>query len=112
MATGVPPGEIVAATRARAPAARARQMAMYLAHVGYAWPLARVGLAFGRDRTTASHACHLIEDLRDDQGFDAVISELETCLRTAPESARPLAGEGGPAAAAAPARRRTPPRRP
>ena len=85
LATGVPAREIAAPTRARAPAARARQMAMYLAHVGYAWPMSRVAAAFGRDRTTASHACHRIEDMRDDAGFDAQISTMEACLRQAPE---------------------------
>jgi chromosomal replication initiation ATPase DnaA len=88
LATGVSSTEIIAASRARAPAARARQMAMYLAHVGYAWPLARVGLAFGRDRTTASYACHLIEDLRDDERFDAALSDMEACMRAAPEPLR------------------------
>lgn len=85
MTTGIPAREINAPTRARAKAARARQMAMYLAHVGYAWPMARVAAAFGRDRTTASHACHRIEDLRDDPTFDAQITAMETCLRQAPE---------------------------
>ena len=85
MATGISPREISSPTRARAKAARARQMAMYLAHVGYAWPMARVAAAFGRDRTTASHACNRIEDLRDDPGFDAQISVMEACLRQAPE---------------------------
>lgn len=86
--TGVSSREIIAATRAAAPAARARQIAMYLAHVCFAWPLARVGLAFGRDRTTASHACHLIEDMRDDKTFDTRLNELEACLRAAPERPR------------------------
>ncbi len=85
MATGVPAREIFAPTRARAPAARARQIAMYLAHVGFAWPMARVAAAFGRDRTTASHACHRIEDMRDDADFDARLAAMEACLRQAPE---------------------------
>lgn len=91
MATGVSAREIAAPTRARAPAARARQMAMYLAHVGYAWPMSRVAAAFGRDRTTASHACHRIEDLRDDAAFDAQITAMEACLREAPEPCTSLA---------------------
>jgi hypothetical protein len=67
-----------------APAARARQIAMYLLHTLYGWPLWRVGQAFGRDRTTAGYACTLIESLRDDRAFDAEIEALETCLRAAP----------------------------
>lgn len=85
MTTGVPAGQIAAASRASASAARARQIAMYLTHVGFSWPLARVAAAFGRDRTTASHACHRVEDLRDDAAFDARLSAMEACLREAPQ---------------------------
>ena len=85
LATGVPAREIAAPTRARAPAAQARQIAMYLAHVVHSWPMSRVAIAFGRDRTTASHACHRIEDMRDDPEFDAKLSAMEACLRQAPE---------------------------
>ena len=84
-ATGVPAREIASPTRARAPAALARQIAMYLAHVVHGWPMSRVAVAFGRDRTTASHACHRIEDMRDDPTFDARLSAMEACLRQAPE---------------------------
>ena len=31
----------------------------------------------GRDRTTASHACRVIEDLRDNHGFDALLHAME-----------------------------------
>lgn len=84
LATGVPATALRSRTRNHARAARARQIAMYLAYVGYAWPLARVGKAFGRDRTTAGYACRLIEDLRDDRAFDAELERMEDCLRRAP----------------------------
>ncbi|HVZ28819.1 MAG TPA: helix-turn-helix domain-containing protein [Asticcacaulis sp.] len=84
LATGVPAGHLRSPTRNHARAARARQIAMYLAYVGYAWPLKRVGQAFGRDRTTAGYACRLVEDLRDDRSFDAELERLEDCLRSAP----------------------------
>ena len=64
-------------TRSRLPAARARQLAMYLAHVVQGRTLTEVGEAFGRDRTTVSYACALIEDMRDDPGFDDEVSALE-----------------------------------
>lgn len=63
------------------PIARARQLAMYLAHVMLGESLTSVGLAFGRDRTTVSYACALIEDLRDDPRFDAEVSALEQQLQ-------------------------------
>jgi hypothetical protein len=58
-------------------AALARQIAMYLAHVGFGLPMAQIGKAFGRDRTTVVHACHVIEDRRDVARFDAVLDHLE-----------------------------------
>ncbi len=85
MATGIPAAQIACRTRNHARAARARQVAMYLAYIAYGWPLARVGTAFARDRTTAGHACRLIEEMRDDAAFDARLEALETCLRAAPD---------------------------
>ncbi len=76
--------DIQAATRRTASAAFARQVAMYLTHVAYELSLSRVADAFGRDRTTISHACHLIEDMRDDYGFDHQLEILEGFLRGAP----------------------------
>ena len=84
LATGVSAAQIACDTRNHARAARARQMAMYLTYIGWRWPLARVGRAFGRDRTTAGHACRLIEDMRDDEAFDARLERLEACLQAAP----------------------------
>jgi chromosomal replication initiation ATPase DnaA len=83
-ATGVPVDEIGAVTRGGARSAAARQVAMYLAHVAFEMSLARVAQAFRRDRSTVAHACHLVEDLRDDSAFDVQISQLEDLLRDAP----------------------------
>lgn len=76
----VPVRLLVHFSRCRAGAARARQLAMYLAHVVFGASLAEIGIAFGRDRTTVSHACGLIEDLRDDPAFDAELERLEQVL--------------------------------
>lgn len=75
--------ELRAPTRRCRRAALVRQMAMYLTHVAYGWNLTEVGQAFGRDRTTASHACHRIEDLRDDPAIDRQLTEIESLLRQA-----------------------------
>ncbi len=64
-------------SRSRLPAARARQLAMYLSHVVLGRSLTEIGEAFGRDRTTVSYACALIEDLRDDPRFDDEVTALE-----------------------------------
>ncbi len=58
-------------------AAFARQIAMYLAHVGFGLSMAEVGRAFGRDRTTVLHACHVVEDKRDEVRFDQLLDHLE-----------------------------------
>lgn len=75
------------ASRARCGQAvsRARQIAIYLAHVTLAWPLARVAFAFGRDRTTAGNAVRVVEELRDDPVMDAHLADMEACIRQAPE---------------------------
>ena len=61
----------------------ARQIAMYLMHVVCGLNMAQIGAAFRLDRTTASYACHRIEDLREDPCFDHQLSKLENLLRSA-----------------------------
>jgi hypothetical protein len=53
---------------------------MYLAHVAFGLSLTRVGVCFGRDRTTVRHACALIEDSRDDPRCEFGLSALEAAL--------------------------------
>lgn len=77
-------------TEDRRPATvRARQTAMYLTHVGFALPLARVGAAFGRDRATVGHACNRVEEWREDPAYDALLLNLEACVRSAPSASFP-----------------------
>jgi len=72
--------ELRAEKRGRAPAAFARQAAMYLAHVHLGLSLSQVGRTFGRDRTTVAHACACVEDSRDDPRVERVLACLETAL--------------------------------
>jgi hypothetical protein len=76
-AFAVPVGELISTTRRTAYVAFARQSAMYLAHVTFGLNYSQVARAFGRDRTTAAHACQLIEERRDDPAVDAVLGSLE-----------------------------------
>ena len=62
--------------------ARVRQIAMYVAHVVLQLTMGEVGRGFGRDRTTVLHACHLVEDLRDDPEFDRVVATAERVTNT------------------------------
>lgn len=69
--------------------AHVRQIAMYVCHVVLGFTLTEVGLAFGRDRTTVGYACQVVEDRRDDRGFDDFVSALERVAQ------RLVASEGG-----------------
>ena len=89
LAADMPAREIVGRTRSNQAATRARQLAIYLAHVTLSWPLARAAFAFGRDRTTAGAAVRSGEELRDDPEMDARIAVLETCVRQAPAAWEP-----------------------
>lgn len=79
-ARGVPTRQLLAPSRGEADVAQARQLAMYLMHVVLGRVYLDVGRFFGRDRTTVSYACALIEDMRDDAEFDAEVSRLERRL--------------------------------
>jgi hypothetical protein len=76
----IPLAGLRAASRGRKSIALARQTAMYLAHVAFGLSLTRVGICFGRDRTTVRHACALIEDRRDDPALEFGLSALEAAL--------------------------------
>ena len=92
---GVRLSEIAARSRRKARVARARQVAIYLTHVGFGEPEAEVSSAFCRHRSTIRHSCARIEDCRDDAGFDWSLDLLEavlwayatTFLATHPETA-------------------------
>ncbi|CAD7045844.1 transposase [Pseudorhizobium halotolerans] len=58
-------------------ACHVRQIAMYVCHVALRISQTDIGDAFGRDRTTVRHACHVVEDRRDDPVFDDFISAIE-----------------------------------
>ena len=86
LATGVAPADIASSGRSSKAAARARQIAIYLAHVNFNWPLIRVAFAFNRDRSTCGYACTRIEDMRENAAFDARMAVLEACVKQAPET--------------------------
>jgi hypothetical protein len=67
---------LFAVTRGSPRTAFARQVAMYLAHTGFELSFGAIGRAFDRDRTTVAHACHVIEDGRDDIWLDCRLEAL------------------------------------
>jgi chromosomal replication initiation ATPase DnaA len=62
---------------------RVRQIGMYVAHVVLQLTMTEVGRGFGRDRTTVQHACHLVEDMRDDAQFDQLLVMTERVTQAA-----------------------------
>jgi len=83
---GVSPDEILTSSRSQAHIAQARQLAMYMTHVALGYSLTKTGQLFKRDRTTVSHACGRIEDMRDDLVFDQALDSLEAVLNFAATS--------------------------
>jgi chromosomal replication initiation ATPase DnaA len=77
------PSDILAAKRGSSANARARQAAMYLAHVALGISLTAIGRFFARDHSTVAHGCRCVEDRRDDPAFDTMIAELALAARLA-----------------------------
>ena len=69
--------------RQRRSVARVRQIGMYVAHVTLRMRMADIAIGFGRDKSTVTHACHVIEDLREDAEFNAVVAKAEEITRVA-----------------------------
>ena len=74
------PHELRQASRGSAGAAFARQVAMYLSHTRLGVSYTTAGDLFGRDRTTAAHACRTVEDRREDPHVDAILDCLERAI--------------------------------
>jgi chromosomal replication initiation ATPase DnaA len=72
-----------AQSRGKADICLARQIAMYLMHTVFSCPYHRIAAYFNRDRTTISHACRLVEDLRDQEEFDKRLETMENLLTSA-----------------------------
>lgn len=80
-------------TRGRQSPARARQVAMYLLHVRLGVTLSTCAHAFGRDRTTAAHACRRVEDLRENHRIDVRLDSLEAAIDRWAALRRPRIGD-------------------
>jgi chromosomal replication initiation ATPase DnaA len=89
---GVRTDEILNDERGSIEAAFARQVAMYLCHTGFELSMTRVAVAFGRDRSTVSYACQVIEDRREEPQFDLWIGALEAMLLDPPPPSRGAPG--------------------
>ncbi len=92
IALGISPSVILSSSRCAA-AVYGRQLAMYLLNTTFRMTHSHIGRALGRDRTTASYACRIIEDLRDDPSVETVLTACEASL----EGLRELAAHPTPA---------------
>ncbi len=60
----------------------ARQVAIYLMHTHLGSSLTEAGRFYRRDRTTAAHACRVVELRREAIAMDICVEWLEGALRT------------------------------
>ena len=80
---GVRQEDLKKSSRGKADICLARQCAMYLMHTALSCSYCEVASFFVRDRTTVSHACRLIEDMRDDPDFEDQLISMETLILAA-----------------------------
>lgn len=62
---------------------RVRQIAMYAANCVLGLSASEIGRAFGRNHSTVLHAFQLVEHLRDDKEFDAIVHRFELITHAA-----------------------------
>ena len=79
-AFGVAGSALHAPGRGAAEVAFARQVAIYLSRVRLGLSYSAAGRFFGRDRTTAAHACRVIEERREDCALDSLLDCLERAI--------------------------------
>lgn len=72
--------DLLAKSRGKAHCCLCRQIAMYFMHTAFSRTFHEVASFFDRDRTTVSHACNLVEDMRDDPEFDGKLAEIEKIM--------------------------------
>jgi chromosomal replication initiation ATPase DnaA len=61
---------------------------MYLTHTQLGLSYTATGALFGRDRTTAAHACRTIEEKREEAEIDAIVDCVERAIDQVPGLAR------------------------
>jgi len=86
LAHGVPTRFMLSPGRGRTRLAQARQTAQYLCHIRFSMTLTQIGQTFNRDRTSVSHACQRIEEMRDSPSHDLAMDCLEAGLEQLAQS--------------------------
>lgn len=80
MAHGVRPTYLIGPSRGSRHLSNARQIFQYLTHVSFGQSYSELAAISRRDRTSIAHACHKIEDMRDDPNIDRALFFAETAL--------------------------------
>ena len=62
---------------------RPRQISMYLMNTVLSFKFTEIAEFYDKDRTTVSHACGVIEELRDNPRFDRRMCEFENTINSA-----------------------------
>ena len=91
-AFGLRPEVLDSVSRGRKDVAFARQIAMYLAYTRMGLSYVEAGRLFGRDRTTARHACRQVEDRREDPRIDSILDYLERAIDVWPRLSASFSG--------------------
>ena len=73
----IPINAIMDSRRGRKKVSEARQLSQYLCHIGFQQSFSDIGKSFKRDRTSVSHACQQIENMRDTDNYDLATDCLE-----------------------------------
>jgi chromosomal replication initiation ATPase DnaA len=87
-AFAVRPGDLCGPRRGAKSVALARQVARYLSHTQLGRSYTATGALFGRDRTTAAHACRTVEEKREKAEIDAIVDCVERAIDQVPGLAR------------------------
>lgn len=61
-----------------------RQVALYVSTAGFGMSYGRAAAAFGCDPSTVAHACRVIEERREEPGFDRWLYTLEQAAVNSP----------------------------
>jgi len=72
--------DLKGSSRGFATICEARQICMYLLHTSFSFTYSEVGALLARDRTTVSHGCAVVEDLRDNIHLDQKLTSIERLL--------------------------------
>ncbi|MFK7902128.1 MAG: helix-turn-helix domain-containing protein [Nitratireductor sp.] len=69
--------DIERTNRGKANISIARQVVMYLMHTSMSCSYYEVADFLMRDRTTVSHGCRIVEDMRDQEEFEQMLEKME-----------------------------------